>query len=124
MPSLVTYAAWILTTAMVMSLIYEIFRILARSEVSEYDRWPHFLKRNTPHYLVSAVVIMLIYLDFSWSAWVGLIYCVVLILVAGFYYNVKIMPARNPQLIDWLENLLYGGLVFSAATLLIIELLL
>jgi hypothetical protein len=44
-----------------------------------------------------------------------------MILVSIFYYNPKIIVERRPGVIDWLEDLVYTGLLFVAATLLIYE---
>lgn len=35
-----------------------------------------------------------------------------------FFYNPLILLPRQPELIDWFEDLIYTGLLFSTATLL------
>jgi len=46
---------------------------------------------------------------------------VLLILVSVFYYNPHMIVARQPGIIDWLEDIVYTGLLFIAATLLLYE---
>jgi hypothetical protein len=41
--------------------------------------------------------------------------------VSIFYYNPKIMLKRKPGIIDWVEDLVYTGLLFVAAALLTLE---
>jgi hypothetical protein len=50
-----------------------------------------------------------------------LVLSVVVILVSIFYYNPKIMLERRPGVIDWLEDLVFTGLLFVSATLLLYE---
>jgi hypothetical protein len=50
-----------------------------------------------------------------------LVLSVVVILVSIFYYNPKIMLERRPGVIDWLEDLVFTGLLFVTATLLLYE---
>lgn len=118
MAQLNTYAAWVLTLAIVISLVYEIYRVFFRTGESKYDSITHFLKQDIPLYVSAAVVIALLHFSVSWAGEVAVVYCIGLILVGGFYYNPYIMPARNPGLIDWLENLFYSGLLFATVTLL------
>jgi hypothetical protein len=55
----------------------------------------------------------------NWAAWIGLVFCVVVILVSILYYNPRIMLARRPRLLDWFEDLVFTGLLFVAAAQLI-----
>jgi hypothetical protein len=42
-----------------------------------------------------------------------------MICVSIFYYNPRIMLARKPGIIDWFEDLVFTGLLFVAAALLL-----
>ena len=42
-----------------------------------------------------------------------------MILVSVLYYNPRMLPARRPGIIDWVEDLVYTGLLFVAAALLL-----
>ncbi len=114
-----THAAVVLLIAFAISITYELFRAIARKNISAYDNLKNFAKQGLPLYLSGGAVIMVLLLNYDWSNVVGLIYCLILILVAVLYYNPRVMPARQPGFIDWLENALYGGLLFSALTILI-----
>lgn len=119
MNELTTIAAWILVIAFSLSMGYEFYRATAQRKVSHYDTLANFGKQVLTLYLSAAVVIALLFMGFNWSAWVGLGYCFILILVSIFYYNPQVMMSRQPGIIDWVENVLYGGLLSSAATILI-----
>lgn len=74
-------------------------------------------------YVVATAVIAALFLAAAWSAWAGLLFSVVMILVSVLYYNPVIMIDRKPGLVDWVEDLLFTGLLFVAATLLLYEVL-
>lgn len=74
-------------------------------------------------YVVAAVVIGALFAQAGWAAWLGLVFCIVMILVSLLYYNPVIMLERQPGIIDWVEDLLFTGLLFVAATLLLYEVL-
>lgn len=113
------HAAWILLAAFVISVLYEIYRATIKKNISKYDNWNNFLKQNGLLYVAAAIVIALLFLRISWAPVVALIFSIVLIAVGIFYYSPRILMARQPVWIDWLENTLYLGLVFSAATVLV-----
>jgi hypothetical protein len=54
----------------------------------------------------------------TWSVWADLLLCVVTILVSIPYYDPAILPDRQPGVIDGVEDLVFTGLLFVAATLL------
>lgn len=55
------------------------------------------------------------------AAWIGLGYTVISIGVSVLYYNPAVMPERDPGLVDWVEDLVFTGLLFVAAALLVLE---
>lgn len=55
------------------------------------------------------------------AAWLGLAFSVAVILISTFYYNPKILLERKPGLVDWVEDLVFTGLHFVAAALLLYE---
>ena len=113
------HAAWILLAAFVVSVLYETFRASVKKNISKYDNWNNFLKQNGLLYVAAAIVISLLFLRISWAPVVALVFCIVLIGIGIFYYSPRILLTRQPSWIDWLENTLYLGLVFSAATVLV-----
>lgn len=73
--------------------------------------------------MFAGLVIGLLFTGFRWAVWLGLIVSVGLILVSIFYYKPLTMPERKPGMIDWFEDLVYTGLLFVAAALLMYEVL-
>lgn len=117
----VLHAAWVLVVTFAISLAYEIYRATAKAGVSRYDSLRE-LARTSPLYIAAAVVIGGLFADASWAPWVGLGFSALGIVVSIFYYNPVMLPARQPGLIDWFEDLVYTGLLFAAATMLLYEL--
>lgn len=119
MTNLTIHAAWVLLTAFSISCIYEIYRATVMKGVSKYDKPRVLLMVGVPFYFVSFGVTALLFAGFYWANWIALGYTIILILVAIFYYSPSIALERKPGLIDWIENLVYLGLLFSAATILV-----
>ena len=113
-------SAWTLVVGFVISLIYELWRAVAKTGVSKYDTMRAFVQELWL-YVLAAVVIFLLFAGVPFAAWVGLGFAVVVILVSIFYYNPKMMLERKPGLIDWIEDLVYTGLLFVVAAFLILE---
>ena len=118
MNNLIIHAAWVLLTAFSISCIYEIYRATVMKGKSQYDSPAIFLKVGLPFYLVSFGVTAMLFARYYWANWVALGYTIILILVAIFFYSPEISLKRKPGLLDWFENLIYLGLLFSAATIL------
>jgi phosphatidylserine synthase len=114
-------AAWIFVIAFSLSIIYELYRATVKKGISKHDSMRIFFIQGVPFYSMSAIVIVILFAEFEWAAWVGFIYSVILILVSIFYYNPQIMLERKPGIIDWFEDLVYTGLLFVAAALLLYE---
>lgn len=112
-----SHAAWVLVITFAISLAYEIWR--TATGTTRHDTMRNFVGLGLVLYGSAAVVIGFLFAGTGWSAWVGLVYSVVLIAVSIFYYNPVILPERDPGLIDWVEDLLYTGLLFVAATQLV-----
>ncbi|MFB7885898.1 hypothetical protein [Microbacterium sp. NPDC056057] len=120
-PSLLeSVSAWVLIVSFALSLIYEFWRATAKAGVSRYDSMRAFVQ-GLWLYVLATVVIVLLFLGVPFAAWIGLVFSVLVILVSIFYYNPKMMPAREPGLFDWFEDLVYTGLAFVSATLLALE---
>ncbi|WP_203581129.1 hypothetical protein [Microbacterium hibisci] len=113
-------SAWVLIVAFALSLVYEFWRATARAGVSRYDSMRAFVQ-GLWLYALAAVVVVLLLLGVPFAAWVGLVFAALVILVSIFYYNPTMMPAREPGLFDWFEDLVYTGLLFVTAALLALE---
>lgn len=118
---LMVHAAWVLLAAHVLSAAYELWRASARAGVCEHDSMRNFLRKDLPLYVLAAVVIGLLLIDVGPAAWLGLGFCIVVILASIFVYNPTVLLARKPGPVDWFEDLTFTGLHFVAATLLLYE---
>ena len=119
---LIRHAAWALLVAFVMSLAYELYRATVRRGTSRHDSMPLFLQQGIGLYVIAGIVVYALFAGYEWAATAGLALSVGMIVVSIFYYNPKIMLERRPGLIDWIEDLVFTGLLFVAATLLAFEL--
>ena len=114
---LAAHATWILIAAFGGSLLYEVYRATAKAGTSRHDS-PDALARQLPLYVGAAIVIGLLFARYEFGSWIGFGFTVVVIAISIFYYNPTIMGERRPGMIDWLEDLLFTGLLFVAAALL------
>ena len=119
MTKLVSQAAWTLVIAFALSLLYEFWRATVKQGTSRHDSMQSFVKNNVAFYAIAATVIGLLFAGFSWATWVGLIFSVGAIAASILYYNPRVMVERSPGLIDWFEDLVFTGLLFVAAALLL-----
>lgn len=120
MTVLVKHAAWVLLITFALSFSYELYRATIKAGTSRHDSMRSFIQ-TLVLYAAAATVIAALFAGLSWAAWAGLVLSILMILVSIFYYNPKIIVERRPGVIDWLEDLVYTGLLFVAATLLIYE---
>lgn len=120
MTSLATHAAWVLVAAFAISLHYEIWRATAKAGTSRHDS-PRAFAQQLVLYVAAALVVAALMAGTVWASWLGLLFSVVMILVSVLYYNPVIMLDRRPGMIDWIEDLLFTGLLFAAATMLLYD---
>jgi hypothetical protein len=123
MTTLAVQAAWALVAAFLLSLVYEIYRATAKAGTSRHDSMDSFVKNNVALYVVAAVVIGLLFVGFDWAPVIGLVFSVVVIGASILFYNPRIMLERQPAMIDWFEDVVFTGLVFVAAALLLYQVL-
>lgn len=116
-----THAAWVLAAAFAISLAYELWRATAKVGTSRHDSMRVFVTQGIVLYVAAAFVVGLLLTGVSPASWIALIFSVVAILVSIFYYNPTVMLERHPDLIDWIEDLAFTGLLFVAAALLIYD---
>lgn len=115
MPALMIHAAWVLIAAFVLSIAYEFYRSTVKAGVSRHDTLRGFMTQVITLYLAAGIVIALLFTGQMWAAWVGLVFCILVILISIFYYNPVIQLERQPALLDWVEDLVFTGLLFVAA---------
>jgi hypothetical protein len=87
MPVLMINAAWVLVVAFVLSIAYEFYRSTIKAGVSKHDTLRGFITQLLTLYLIAGIVIALLFTGQMWAAWVGLVFCVLMILISIFYYN-------------------------------------
>jgi hypothetical protein len=97
------------------------YRTVFRTHVSAHDSRAAFAK-GLVTYAIAALTIAALATGFPAAAWIGLVVSLAGIGVATFYYNPVIMRDRQPGVIDWIEDVLFAGLLFVAAALLIYDL--
>jgi hypothetical protein len=68
-------------------------------------------------------VIALLFGASEWAAWIGLPFSGGAIVASILYYNPTILLERVPGIIDWLEDIVFTGLLFVAAALLLYQVL-
>ncbi len=112
-------AAWILVIAFTLSLFYELWRATVKQGTSRHDSMQSFVKNNVAFYAIAATVIGLLFAGFSWATWVALVFSVGAIAASILYYNPRIMMERSPGVVDWFEDIVFTGLLFVAAALLV-----
>jgi hypothetical protein len=123
MMDLTTQAAWVLIAAFLLSFVYEVYRATAKAGTSRHDSMESFARNNIIFYVVATIVIALLFAGYEWAAWVGLVFSVGSIAASILYYNPKIMLERAPGIIDWFEDIVFTGLLFLAAGLLVYKVL-
>lgn len=120
MNNLTNDAAWFLVVAFALSFVYEIYRATIKTGNSRHDSMRTFVLQ-IPLYLAAAIVIYLLFAGVGFAEEVGLAFSIGAILVSIFYYNPKVMMERQPDIIDWFEDLTFTGLLFVVAALLLYE---
>ena len=123
MTDLVDQAAWVLAAAFVLSLVYELYRAIAKRGTSRHDSMESFAKNNIAFYIVATIVIALLLAGFEWAPWIGLLFSGGAIIASIVYYNPKIMLERAPGIIDWFEDIVFTGFLFVAEGLLLYKVL-
>ena len=111
-------AAKVLAATFTLSIVYEAYRATAKAGTSRHDSLDGFVTQ-LPGYLIAGLVIWLLFARGRVAAWGGLVFCAVGIVISIGYYNPVIMLERQPGTVDWIEDLVFTGLLFVAATQLL-----
>jgi hypothetical protein len=120
---LALHAAWTLGIAHVLSLVYELWRATVRAGTSRHDSMRAFVLQGAWLYVVAAAVVAALLAGAAAGPWLALAFTVAMIGVSIGYYNPVVLVERLPGPIDWVEDLLYTGLLFVAGILLLYEVL-
>lgn len=111
-------AATLLAATFTLSIVYEVYRATVKAGTSQHDSVSG-LVAQLPLYAVAALVAGLLFARRRHAVSIGLAFCTVMIVIAIAYYNPAIMLERRPGLVDWIEDVVFTGLLFAAATQLI-----
>lgn len=115
-------AFWILIIVFIVSLLYKLYRVTAKGGASRSDTKRSIVTESFPLWALIIAAALLVRTGWLLAVWTGLILSLVLIGLSIFYYNPVIMIKRKPGPIDWLEDMVYTGLLFVVAVLLIYHL--
>lgn len=96
---------------MCVSFSYEFYRATVKTGVSDFDSPERFFF-SLPFYLVGVGMALLLRSGRTWAIRLMLAYVVVLIAVGVFYFCPVVLMQRRPGTIDWLEAVVYLGLLF------------
>jgi hypothetical protein len=108
-------AFWILIATFTLSFGYEaIYRYIVKAGISAFDAWSF---SEIMFYLIGFGMTFLVLAERFWVWWIELLFLLVLIAIAIFYYDPIMLLARHPGLIDWMEDTVYTGLLFVVAFL-------
>jgi hypothetical protein len=111
-------AARMLAGAFTLSIVYELYRATAMAGTSEHDSVGGFVAQ-LPLYAIAALVIGLLLARHRQAAWIGSAFCTLVIVISIGYYNPVVMLERQPGLVDWMEDMVFTGLMFAAAVQLL-----
>ncbi len=123
MNAYMTQIAWLLGAAFVLSLFYELYRAIFKTGISEWDSMRSFLRQQPPFYAIGFATTALVAVGFSWAVWLALVLSILVIVMGTLYYCPRILVARRPGPIDWIESNVFCGLLFAVAVLSINHLL-
>lgn len=118
MVTLTALAGVTLGVGMLGSLAYELWRVLARGNVSEYDTFRRFVREQVPFYVVAAVFVVALLVDWEFASVAGLAFAIFILAYTAFEYMPKTYPARKPGFVDDVEAIWFLGAIGAATVLL------
>ena len=111
-----------LGVGMLGSLVYELWRVMARGDVSEYDTKRRFVQEQVPFYLVATIFVGALLINWQFASVAGLAFAVLIWAYSAFQYMPKTYQARKPGFIDDVEAIWFLGAVGAAAVLMAAQL--
>ena len=111
-----------LGVGMLGSLVYELWRVMARGDVSEYDTKRRFVQEQVPFYLVATIFVGALLINWQFASVAGLAFAVFIWAYSAFQYMPKTYQARKPGFIDDVEAIWFAGAVGAAAVLMAAQL--
>ena len=120
--TLTTLAGATLGVGMLGSLAYELWRVVARGGVSEYDTQRRFVREQVPFYVVATIFVAALLIDWQFASVAGLAFVAFIWAYTAFQYMPKTYRARRPGLVDDVEAIWFLGAVGAAAVLIAAQL--
>jgi hypothetical protein len=98
----------------VLSFGYELYRATMQTGVSPHDSLAS-LGMLVPLYLLGLGLAYAVRRGHRWGLWGVLAYAALALVTSLTYYNPVVLPARQPGVIDWVENIAYTAMVAVVA---------
>ncbi|MEX2598698.1 MAG: hypothetical protein WD533_03475 [Dehalococcoidia bacterium] len=122
MVDLTAQTSWVLLVTWTLSVLYELYRAMFKSSVSEFDSFRSWLGQGLPLlFILGFATALLVATGWTWAVWLTLVFVVAVIGISIFYYSPVILPARKPGPLDHFEDKVFTGLLFVAAALLLYQ---
>ncbi len=120
--ALTTLAGVTLGVGILGSLVYELWRVMARGDVSEYDTQRRFVREQVPFYVVATIFVAALLIDWQFASVAGLAFVAFIWAYSAFQYMPKTYKARKPGFIDDVDAIWFLGAVGAAAVLMAAQL--
>jgi hypothetical protein len=115
-------AGWLLLAATLLSVGYELWRAVARTGIGPNDTMRDWVMA-LPLYAGAVVVSILLVAGWELAPLAGIAYGLLASLASIFYYGPRVLLARRPGMVDWVEDRVFTMLVALVAVLLAFDLL-
>jgi hypothetical protein len=112
-------AGWLPLAATLLSVGYELWRAVARTGIGRNDTMRDWVMA-LPLYAGAVVVSILLIGGWELAPLAGIAYG---LLASIFYYGPRVLLARRPGMVDWVEDRVFTMLVAIVAVLLAFDLL-
>lgn len=109
----------VLAVAFAVSILYQLYRATLM-EIPEYDA---FTLTTGIGYALCIGVCALVLTDRLWAWWIVSALVLFLVAIGLFYYFPVVTTARDMGFVDWLEGLVFVGLLFVAGFVCALRLL-
>ena len=93
-----------------LSFVYELYRATIMAGVSVHDSLESALLL-TPLYAGGIALAVLSDRGRWWATWSVLGFTTICLAISLFHYNRIVMPARDPGLVDWFEDIAFTAMV-------------
>jgi hypothetical protein len=114
-------AGWLLLAATIISVTYELWRAVARTNVGPSDTMRAWIS-GLPLYAGALAASLLLLLGWEFAPLLGLAFGLLASGMSIFWYGPSVLCQRRPGALDWFEDRVFTMLVGIVALLLTFEL--